>query len=49
LLALGPREFREIFFKPYRVICRLIGKQVFVYLIAEGRRYMRTLFTRWLL
>jgi len=31
------------------VICRLIGKQVYVYLIAEGRRYMQTLLTRWLL
>jgi len=43
------REFRKVFFKLYRVTCHLIGKQVYVYLIAEGRWYMQTLLTRWLL
>lgn len=49
LAALGLREFREVFFKPYRVIYRLIGKQVYVYLIADGRRDMQTLLARRLL
>ncbi len=49
LVALGLREFREVFFKPYRVIYRLIGKQVYVYLIVDRRRDMQTLLARRLL
>lgn len=49
LVTLGLREFREVFFKPYRMIYRLIGKQVYVYLIADGRRDMQTLLARRLL
>ena len=49
LLALGIREYRQAFFKPYRVIYRVIGKQVVIYLIADGRRDMQTLLARRLL
>ena len=49
LLALGIREYREIFFKPYRVIYRVMGKNVYVLLIADGRRDMQTLLQRRLL
>lgn len=49
LAALGLREFREVFFKPYRVIYRLIDKHVYVYLIADRRRDMQTLLVRRLL
>ena len=49
LLALGIREYREIFFKPYRIIYRVIGEAVYVLLIADGRRNMRTLLQRRLL
>ncbi|MBZ0090744.1 MAG: type II toxin-antitoxin system RelE/ParE family toxin [Sulfuricellaceae bacterium] len=49
LLALGIREYRETFFKPYRVIYRVIGQRVYVYLIADGRRDMQTLLARRLL
>jgi len=49
LLALGIREYRRTFFKPYRVIYRIIGQQVYVYLIAEGRRDMQALLERRLL
>lgn len=49
LLALGIREFRETFFKPYRIIYRIEGTQVFVHLIADGRRDMQTLLARRLL
>lgn len=49
LLALGIREYREVFFKPYRMIYRVIGSQVFVYLIADGRRDMQSLLQRRLL
>jgi len=49
LLALGMREYREIFFKPYRIIYRVVGKKVFVFLIVDGRRDMQTLLQRRLL
>ena len=46
LLALGIREYRQTFFKPYRMIYRIIERRVFVYLIADGRRDMQTLLAR---
>ncbi|MCP4044294.1 MAG: type II toxin-antitoxin system RelE/ParE family toxin [Gammaproteobacteria bacterium] len=46
LLALGIREYREVFFKPYRIIYRVIGETVYVLLIADGRRDMQTLLQR---
>jgi toxin ParE1/3/4 len=49
LQALGIREYRQTYFKPYRLIYRVIGKQVFVYLIADGRRDMQSLLARRLL
>ena len=49
LQALGIREYRQTYFKPYRLIYRVIGKQVFIYLIADGRREMQSLLARRLL
>jgi toxin ParE1/3/4 len=49
LLALGIREYRQTFFKPYRVIYRIIGQHVYVYLIADGRRDVQALLERRLL
>ena len=49
LLALGIKEYRQVFFKPYRLIYRVYGQQVVVYLIADGRRDMPTLLGRRLL
>lgn len=46
LLALGIREYRQAHFKPYRLIYRMTGKQVFIYIIADGRRDMQTLLSR---
>jgi len=46
LQAVGIRDFRELFFKPYRIIYRVIGKSVYVLLIADGRREMRSLLER---
>ena len=46
LLALGIREYRQTFFKPYRMIYRVTGQRVVVYLIADGRRDMQTLLAR---
>lgn len=49
LLHLGIREYREIFFKPYRMIYRVLDNAVYVLLIADGRRDMQTLLQRRLL
>ena len=46
LLALGIREYREIFFKPYRILYRVLGTSVYVLLIADGRRDIQTLLQR---
>jgi toxin ParE1/3/4 len=49
LLALGIREYRQIYFKPYRVIYRVMDKQVVIYVIADGRRDMQSMLSRRLL
>lgn len=49
LIALGIREYRQTAFKPYRVIYRVSGKQVIVYLIVDGRRDMQAMLARRLL
>lgn len=46
LIALGIREYRQAHFKPYRLIYRVTGKQVFIYIIADGRRDMQALLSR---
>jgi toxin ParE1/3/4 len=49
LLALGIREYRETFFKPYRIVYHVDGARVFISLIADGRRDMQSLLARRLL
>lgn len=49
LLALGIKEYRQTFFKPYRVIYRIEDRRVIVYLVVDGRRDMQSLLTRRLL
>ena len=49
LQSLGIQEYRQIFFKPYRVIYRTIGKQVVIFIIEDGRRDMQALLSRRLL
>lgn len=49
LRALGIQEYRQVFFKPYRVIYRVLADQVIVYLVAAGRRDMQSLLSRRLL
>ena len=50
LLALGIKEYRETYFKPYRVIYRVskcdVRNLVYVYLIVDGRRDMQALLHR---
>jgi len=49
LICLGIKEYRQTFFKPYRVIYRINNNKVIIYLIADGRRDMQTLLARRLL
>ncbi|OYY95091.1 MAG: hypothetical protein B7Y41_05955 [Hydrogenophilales bacterium 28-61-23] len=49
LLVLGAREYRQTFFKPCRVIYRIVERRIYVYLIAHGRRDMQSLLSRRLL
>jgi hypothetical protein len=45
LATLGMREYRQLYLKPYRVIYRIIGQRVYIYLIADERREMASLLT----
>lgn len=38
LARIGVLEFREIFYKPYRIIYEISGDQVFVHCVLDGRR-----------
>ena len=49
LLELGIKEYRQVFFKPYRLIYRVVEKRVYIHLIADGRRDMQSLLERRLL
>lgn len=49
LVSLGIKEYRQLLFKPYRVIYRTLGDQVIVYLIADSRRDMQSILSRRLL
>lgn len=49
LVGLGIKEYRQTFFKPYRVIYRVTDSQVIIYLIADGRRDMQSVLARRLL
>lgn len=49
LVALGIREYRETFFKPYRIVYHVDNARVFISLIADGRRDMQALLARRLL
>jgi toxin ParE1/3/4 len=42
LIELGIKEYRQVLSKPYRVIYRIMGNQVFIYLIVDGRRDMQS-------
>lgn len=46
LSYLGIHEYREIYFKPYRIIYKIIEKTVYIYLVADGRRNMEAFLQR---
>lgn len=43
---IGVTNYREVYFKPYRVIYEAIGKEVFIHCILDGRRDMASLLER---
>ena len=49
LVALGIKDYRQTAFKPYRVIYRVLGNRVVIYLIVDGRRDMQSVLARRLL
>ena len=49
LLKLGIREYRQVFFKPYRIIYRVTGRRVHVYVMVDGRRELSAVLGRRLL
>jgi toxin ParE1/3/4 len=49
LVGLGIKEYRQTFFKPYRVIYRVAENQVIIYLIVDGRRDLQSVLARRLL
>ena len=46
LRGLGDQEYRQAFFKPYRLIYRDVEQRVVIYLLADGRRDMQSLLSR---
>lgn len=49
LLTIGIKEFREIYFKPYRVIYKVRSKVVYVMSVLDGRRDLQRVLERRLL
>ncbi len=43
LERIGVLEFREIFFKPYRIIYQIINKDIYVHSVLDGRRDLQEL------
>jgi toxin ParE1/3/4 len=39
-------EYRQVFFKPYRIIYEVDGSDIVVHLIADGRRNLQSLLLR---
>jgi toxin ParE1/3/4 len=46
LLRSGNKKYRQIFFKPYRIIYRIRANTVHIAVIADGRRDMASLLAR---
>ena len=46
---IGVTTFREVHFKPYRVIYEVTGREIFVHCVLDGRRDLQALLERRLL
>ena len=49
LERIGVKSYREVHFKPYRVLCEVAGLEVYVHCVLDGRRDMQSLIERRLL
>ena len=49
LRPVGIKTYREVHFKPYRIIYEVIGREVFIVLIVDGRRSLQAILERRLL
>ena len=49
LERLGVREYREVFFKPYRILYEVAGGSVFIHCVLDGRRDLRDILQQRLL
>jgi toxin ParE1/3/4 len=49
LQSIGLREYRQVIFKRYRLIYRLSGRRVLVYVFVDGRRNVQSVLERRLL
>lgn len=49
LVGLGITEYRELHHKPWRMIYRVIGEDVIIYSVADGRQDMQSFLERRLL
>ena len=46
LKSLGIKQYREVYFNPYRLIYQIQKETVYIMLITDGRRDMLTLLSR---
>ncbi len=49
LERVGVRAYREIHFKPYRIIYQIMGRKVFIHCVLDGRRSLQEILERRLL
>jgi toxin ParE1/3/4 len=49
LISVGLTEYRELHHKPWRMIYRIMGLDVIIYCVADGRRDMQSFLERRLL
>jgi len=49
LERIGVLEYREVFFKPYRIIYEVAGESVFIHCVLDGRRDLKDILQRRLL
>jgi toxin ParE1/3/4 len=49
LERVGVRGYREVHFKPYRIIYQIVGRKVFIHCVLDGRRDLQEVLERRLL
>ncbi len=49
LAGIGITDYREVHYKPYRIVYRIMGHDAVIYCVADGRRDMQSFLERRLL